>query len=332
MTLAQARAATTANISLSGNVVFDGITTAPGDRILVKNQTTPSQNGVYIAASGAWSKAPDNPTVAGETIGISYGYVNPGTFWRFDGTTTWTQIGDSVTLATASTTGLTLTTSAINGPLATRMAGRGNQVETLTLGGILNSSSGGTGLAASGVKYDALISDGFGGWSVGAPNQLGNTGRPETVQILGTGLNLNITGDSNISSSTSLSISSSTGPLSFSAPSVQFTSSGGVAFSSGIGSGITITARSISFDNAASLRFKETGTEPFQGVATLSGGVSPIIASPDYSGTYRVFLTRQTYSANMGHLYLVQNNGNFYIHSSDPNDDSIVAWMVTLGY
>jgi len=51
--------ATTANITLSGLQTLDGITVVAGDRVLVKNQGTASQNGIYLASATAWSRAPD---------------------------------------------------------------------------------------------------------------------------------------------------------------------------------------------------------------------------------------------------------------------------------
>ena len=51
--------ATTANIALTGLQTIDGITVAAGDRVLVKNQGTQANNGIYLAATGAWSRAPD---------------------------------------------------------------------------------------------------------------------------------------------------------------------------------------------------------------------------------------------------------------------------------
>lgn len=59
------RCATTANITLSGLQTIDGITVVAGDRVLVKDQTTTTQNGIYVAASGAWTRATDadNATV-----------------------------------------------------------------------------------------------------------------------------------------------------------------------------------------------------------------------------------------------------------------------------
>lgn len=51
--------ATTANITLSGLQTLDGVTVVAGDRVLVKNQSTASQNGIYLASASAWSRAPD---------------------------------------------------------------------------------------------------------------------------------------------------------------------------------------------------------------------------------------------------------------------------------
>jgi len=50
---------TTANITLTGLQTLDGVTVVAGDRVLVKNQSTASQNGIYLASATAWSRAPD---------------------------------------------------------------------------------------------------------------------------------------------------------------------------------------------------------------------------------------------------------------------------------
>ena len=54
--------ATTANITLLGLQTLDGVTVVAGDRVLVKNQSTTSQNGIYLASATAWSRAPDADT------------------------------------------------------------------------------------------------------------------------------------------------------------------------------------------------------------------------------------------------------------------------------
>jgi len=76
-------AATTANITLATDVengdVLDGVTLATGNRILVKNQSTASQNGIYVvAASGAPSRAADFDSPA-EIDGGDFVFVTGGT-------------------------------------------------------------------------------------------------------------------------------------------------------------------------------------------------------------------------------------------------------------
>lgn len=56
------RVATTENITLSGTQTIDGISVSAGNRVLVKNQSTASQNGIYVAAAGAWNRADDAST------------------------------------------------------------------------------------------------------------------------------------------------------------------------------------------------------------------------------------------------------------------------------
>ena len=55
-------AGTTANITLSGAQTIDTVAVVAGDRVLVKNQTAQADNGIYVAATGAWSRSPDADT------------------------------------------------------------------------------------------------------------------------------------------------------------------------------------------------------------------------------------------------------------------------------
>ena len=54
--------ATTANITLSGTQTIDGIAVTAGQRVLVKDQTTASQNGIYVVSASAWSRSTDADT------------------------------------------------------------------------------------------------------------------------------------------------------------------------------------------------------------------------------------------------------------------------------
>jgi hypothetical protein len=50
---------TSVSITLSGLQTIDGYTTLAGDRVLVKNQGTSSQNGIYNASASAWTRSAD---------------------------------------------------------------------------------------------------------------------------------------------------------------------------------------------------------------------------------------------------------------------------------
>lgn len=65
------RAATTANITLSGAQTIDGVSVVAGDRVLVKDQTDDTENGIWIAASGSWARATDADDDGEITFGTS---------------------------------------------------------------------------------------------------------------------------------------------------------------------------------------------------------------------------------------------------------------------
>lgn len=72
------KAGTTANLAaLSGLLTIDGVTLLAGDRVLVKNQTTVSENGIYVAAVGTWSRATDMDSWA--EVPNAYVFVEQGT-------------------------------------------------------------------------------------------------------------------------------------------------------------------------------------------------------------------------------------------------------------
>lgn len=79
------RAATTANITLSAPQTIDGVSVIAGDRVLVKNQSTASANGIYVVAAGAWARSTDadvdSEFTGMMTIPVVEGTLNAKTMW-----------------------------------------------------------------------------------------------------------------------------------------------------------------------------------------------------------------------------------------------------------
>src|SRR5262245_30285550 len=103
------KAASTANLTLSGTQTVDGVALVANDRVLVKNQTTASANGIYAVASGAWTRVVDMDAwteVPGALTFVEQGTTQADTAWLCTsdqggtlGTTniTWTQFGAGTT-------------------------------------------------------------------------------------------------------------------------------------------------------------------------------------------------------------------------------------------
>ena len=92
-------ATTTANGTLSSAFAngqsIDGVTLQTGDRILIKNQTTASQNGIYnVNASGAPSRTTDMAT--GSNAAGAFVFVEEGTVNAENGFTCTTDTGSAV--------------------------------------------------------------------------------------------------------------------------------------------------------------------------------------------------------------------------------------------
>ncbi len=77
------RMASTGNIATLDNTIIamDGITIDDGDRLLLKDQTVPAENGVWLGSTtGEWSRATDfdeeADNIAGATIRVTEGVIN----------------------------------------------------------------------------------------------------------------------------------------------------------------------------------------------------------------------------------------------------------------
>ena len=89
------KCSTTANVSLSGTSNIDGVTIPAGTRVLVRFQTLPEQNGIYITAAGSWTRATDADSAAELTETTVL--VTAGTLYK---NTQWTQNGVITTVGT----------------------------------------------------------------------------------------------------------------------------------------------------------------------------------------------------------------------------------------
>jgi phage-related tail fiber protein len=125
-------AATTANIDVAtgGLLTIDGVTLVAGNRVLVKNQTDASENGVYLASAGEWYRAPDAMSSRnidkGIMVWVQGGTVNASTVWVFD--TLDPDIGtDDITLSQVDFGGIAVTYATV---AEVRAAAAGNKIVT----------------------------------------------------------------------------------------------------------------------------------------------------------------------------------------------------------
>jgi hypothetical protein len=76
------RVATTANITLAGEQTIDGVAVVADDRVLVKDQTDQTENGIYLASADAWARTTDcadnGDLVTGTEVRVNAGSTNTG--------------------------------------------------------------------------------------------------------------------------------------------------------------------------------------------------------------------------------------------------------------
>jgi hypothetical protein len=130
-------AATTANITLSGTQTIDGVSVVAGNRVLVKDQTAPEDNGIYLCAAGAWTRSTDAATfdslvsaftfIEQGSVNADAGFVCTADAGGTLGTTAlpWSQFSGAGTFTAG--TGLTLTGTvfSLTSPVAVANGGTG---------------------------------------------------------------------------------------------------------------------------------------------------------------------------------------------------------------
>jgi hypothetical protein len=139
------RAASTADLDLSTDLEngdsLDGVTLATGDRVLVKDQSAPEENGIYIvAASGAASRATDFDSLTPiDEINGSWVAVQEGS----QAGTIWVQYGTVATIGTdpINFTYVASLTSLVGGDMIT-VTGASIAVDLATVSGLESSNPG----------------------------------------------------------------------------------------------------------------------------------------------------------------------------------------------
>jgi phage-related tail fiber protein len=80
------RAATVSNVNLSGTQQIDGVSLSVGDRVLVKNQNSAAQNGIYVIKSGNWVRSEDannsSEVTSGLLVFVEEGTLNSSSNWQ----------------------------------------------------------------------------------------------------------------------------------------------------------------------------------------------------------------------------------------------------------
>lgn len=153
------RAATTGNITLSGLQTIDGVALAAGNRVLVKNQTSASQNGIYVAASGSWARAADADSSAEVTPGL-FTFVEEGTA---NGVTGWVlSTTGAITLGTTALAFVQFSgAGTIQAGSGLLMNGGVLSVNTTTTGGTTINGSSQVSLTGQALALHQLADNGF---------------------------------------------------------------------------------------------------------------------------------------------------------------------------
>ena len=88
------KVATTANITLSGTQTIDGVSVSADERVLVKNQSTATENGLYLCKASTWARTDDLAT--GDDASSVFVFVDQGTVNADNGFVCSTNKGSAV--------------------------------------------------------------------------------------------------------------------------------------------------------------------------------------------------------------------------------------------
>ncbi|CAB5217645.1 hypothetical protein UFOVP205_1, partial [uncultured Caudovirales phage] len=213
-------AATLTSITLSGLQSIDSYTTLAGDRVLVKSQSTSSENGIYIASASAWTRSTDmdvwSEVPGAYTVILNGGQANTG--WVCTATATgtigvtampWVQFSGTNTYFAG--TGLTLaanTFSITNTGVTAASVGSASKTLTATVNAqgqltaladtniaISNSQVSGLGtMSTQNANSVAITGGSIDGTAIGGSTAAAVTGTIVTANSYFSGAGTNLTG------------------------------------------------------------------------------------------------------------------------------------------
>lgn len=184
--------ATTANITLSGEQTIDGVVTA-ASRVLVKNQSTASQNGFYVSGVGAWSRTADvaaGSNAANITAFVEQGTTQADTQWNCSSNTGAAVVGTNslafVQIGAGTSYSADGNTLTLTGSVFSVNASYTGQASIVTVGTITSGIWSGTAIAVNKGGTNATT-------AAGARTNLGATGKYSALIGDGSATSITIT-------------------------------------------------------------------------------------------------------------------------------------------
>lgn len=312
--------ATTANITLSGEQTIDGVLTSTS-RVLVKNQTAPAENGIYVSAAGAWARATDIDAwseVVGAFTFVTAGSANANTGWVTQvvagGTINvtampWAQFSSN----TAYTAGAGLTLGGTQFSISA-----GAITNAMLAGSIASSKLVATDIVTVGALTTGSLATGF---------------TPVAVPLGGTGISNGASGGVPYFSSTTTIASSAAGAVNApmlwggagAAPTAGTRTGTTTAFATATGT-VTGAARCAEWDTNGNLLRAAAACSSGSGVTSITAGTGLTGGTITTTGTIALDLT----AANVwtGNL---QTNASAYFKNGKPWSDVIACGAVGNG-
>lgn len=319
--------ATTANITLSGEQTLDGILTS-ASRVLVKNQSTASQNGIYVSAAGSWTRATDMDAwaeVPGSFVFVEQGTLYADTAWVSTanaggtiGSTSiaWSQFAGAGTYTAGTGLILTGTQFLIDSTVVTLTGAQA--LTNKTYNG--NTWTAGTGVLTLGAGKTATVS-----------NTLTFTGTDSSSVAFGTGGTV-----AYVANKLSVFAATTSAELAGVLSDETGSSGGGVAVFSNAPAltspTVTTQATSDNSTKAASTAFAQS--LKIANIATISRSSNTILAAANYDTLIRAtstFTQTLTAAATLGDGWRIwYRNSGAGIITFDPNSSETIDGFTTL--